>query len=60
MPVWRKSTMQLSCKIFPMKHNIYSKENEEFHGHGEQICGCHGGGRKSGMDWKFGVSRCKL
>ena len=26
--------------------------------HGEQTCGCQGGG--SGMYWEFGVSRCKL
>ena len=24
----------------------------------EQTCGCRGGG--NGMDWEFGVSRCKL
>ena len=30
-------------------------ENKQTHGHGEQTCGCQGGG--SGMDWEFGVSR---
>ena len=33
-------------------------EKKQTYGHGEQICGCQGGG--SGMDWEFGVSRCKL
>ena len=27
---------------------------------GEQTGGCQGGGGESGMDWEFGVSRCKL
>ena len=29
--------------------------------HGEQTCHCRGGGEGggSGMDWEFGVSRCK-
>ena len=30
------------------------------HAHGEQTCGCQGGGERSGMNWEFGVSRCKL
>ena len=36
------------------------------HGHGEQTSGCQGGGGaeggggRSGMDWEFGISRCKL
>ena len=33
-------------------------EKRQTHGRGEQTCGCQGGG--SGMDWEFGVSRCKL
>ena len=33
-------------------------EKKQAHGHGEWTCGCQGGG--SGMDWEFGVSRCKL
>ena len=29
--------------------------------HREQTCGCQGGGAVGGgMDWEFGVSRCKL
>ena len=27
---------------------------------GEQTCGCQEGGEGSGMDWEFGVNRCKL
>ena len=23
-------------------------------------CGCQGGGGRGGMDWEFGISRCKL
>ena len=39
--------------------------NEPFHrkamhGLGEQTCGCQGGGGGSGIDWEFGVNRCKL
>ena len=30
------------------------------HGLGEQICGGQGRGGGSGMDWEFGVNRCKL
>ena len=37
-----------------------STENKENHGHGEQTCGCLGGGGGSDMDWEFGVSTCKL
>ena len=28
--------------------------------HREQTCGCQGGGGWGGMDWEFGISRCKL
>ena len=37
-----------------------STEKKQTHGHGEQTCGCQGGGKGSGMDWDFGVSRYKL
>ena len=30
------------------------------HGHGEQTCGCKGGGGGTEKDWEFGVIRCKL
>ena len=26
----------------------------------EQTCCCQGGGGRGGMEWEFGVSRCKL
>ena len=31
---------------------------EQKHIQGEQTCGCRGGG--GGMDWEFGVGKCKL
>ena len=37
-----------------------SAEQKQTHSHGEQICGCQAGGGGSGMDWEFGVDRCKL
>ena len=37
-----------------------STEKKQTHGLGEQICGCQGGWGRSGMDWEFGFSRCKL
>ena len=37
-----------------------STEEKQIHRHGGQTCGCQGGGGGSGMDWEFGVSRCKL
>ena len=47
--------------------NLMYGTNESFcrketDGLGEQTCGCQGEGEGggSGMDWRFGVSRCKL
>ena len=37
-----------------------SMEQKQTHGHGEQTCGCQGGGEGSGVDREFGVNRCKL
>ena len=37
-----------------------SIEQKQIHRHGEQTCGCQGGGRGSGMACEFEVSRCKL
>ena len=37
-----------------------STEQKQTHRHGEQTCGCQGGGGGSGMDWESGVPRCKL
>ena len=39
---------------------ILSTEQKQTHGHREQAGGCQGGGGEGGMDWEFGVSRCKL
>ena len=41
--------------------NIFA-EQKRTHRHGEQTCSCQGVGKKggSGMDWEFGVNRCKL
>ena len=35
-----------------------STKQKQTHIHGEQTCGCQGGG--SGMDREFGLGRCKL
>ena len=36
-------------------------EQKQTHGPTEQTCGCQGAGvRGRGMDWEFGVNRCKL
>uniref|UniRef100_A0A8D1C830 DUF1725 domain-containing protein n=1 Tax=Sus scrofa TaxID=9823 RepID=A0A8D1C830_PIG len=45
--------------------NLTYGTNEPFHrkenyGLGEQTCGRQRGGGESGMDWDFGVNRCKL
>ena len=37
-----------------------SAKQKQTHRHREQACGYQGGGRKGGMDWEFGISRCKL
>jgi len=37
-----------------------STKQKQTHRHREQICGCQGGGGRSGIDWELGVSRCKL
>ena len=36
-----------------------SMKQKQTHRHREQTCGCQGGGWR-GMEWEFGVSRCKL
>ena len=38
-----------------------STEKKQIYGLRKQTCGCQGlGGGEAGMDWEFGVSRCKL
>ena len=39
--------------------NLSTKQNQT-HAQREQICDCQGEGSRGRMDWKFGVSRCKL
>ena len=36
------------------------QRQKQTHGHGEETCGCQGGGGRSGIDWESGVSRRKL
>ena len=43
-----------------MAHTDLSTEKKQAHGLGEHTCGCQGGGGGSGVDWEFGLSRCKL
>ena len=43
-----------------MAHMSLSTEQKQTHRHGQQTCGCQGGGRGSELDWEFGVKRCKL
>ena len=43
-----------------MMHLNLSTEKKQTYGYGEQTCGYQGGGGGSGMDWEFGVNRCKL
>ena len=35
-------------------------EKKQSHGHGEQTCGCQGGGGGIGMAWELGIDRWKL
>ena len=55
---------QIPNEITYIWYLIYSTNEpfprKETHGLGEQTCGCQVGGRGSGMDWEFGVNRCKL
>ena len=46
--------------FFAALFTIAKTEKKQTHGYGEQTCGFQGGGGGSGMDWEFGVSRCKL
>ena len=36
-----------------------STKQKQTHRHREQTCGCQGGD-EGGMDWEFGISKCKL
>ena len=37
-----------------------SAKQKQTHRHGEQTCGCQEAGGRNGIEWKFGISRCKL
>ena len=50
--------MSLICGIQNMAQMNLSTDQKQTHRCGDQTCNCQGGG--SGMDWEFGVSRCKL
>ena len=41
-----------------MTQTNLSAKQKQTHRHRKQTCSCQGGG--SGMDWEFGVNRCKL
>ena len=43
-----------------MAQTNLSTEKKQTQVHGEQTCGCQGGGGRSGMNWDFGVNTCKL
>ena len=36
-----------------------STEKKQTQGHGEQTCSCQGGWEGNGVDWEFGIGRCK-
>ena len=64
---WSKSERerQISYDITYMWNLKYEKMNvsmkqKQTHRHREQTCSCQGGGGKGGMEWQFGISRCKL
>ena len=44
--------------VLQMAQMSLSAEKKQTHRHGEQTCGCQGGG--SEMVWEVGVSRCIL
>ena len=53
--------ISLMCGIKNTAQMNLSTKQKPTHRHREQTCGCQegwGGGR--GMDWEFGVGRCKL
>ena len=40
--------------------NLFTEKKIIDHQHGEQTCGCQGGGERNRIDWEFGVNRFKL
>ena len=55
-----KYHMLLTCGNQKMEQMYLSTEQKQTQGHRKQTCVCQGERTGSGMDWKFGVSRCKL
>jgi len=53
-----KNCMLLLCGIENMAQMNLPTEQKQTHRHGEQTCGCQGGG--SGLDGEFGLNGCKL
>ena len=43
-----------------MTQTNLSMKQKQNHGHREQTGGCQGRGVGGGMDWEFGIRRCKL
>ena len=56
----KESVVPLICGIYNTTQMNMSMKQKQPHRHREQIWGCQGGGGWGGMDWKFGVSRCKV
>ena len=51
--------LYVESNLYMTQMNLSTKQKQT-HRQREQICDCQGGGEGSGMDWKFGVGRCKL
>ena len=43
-----------------IQHKLTFMKQKQIHKHREQTCGCQGGWGRRGMEWEFGISRCKL
>ena len=53
--------ISLICGIYNMTQMSLSIKQKQTHRHREQTYGCQWGrGGRRGMDWEFGLSRCKL
>ena len=51
--------ISLICGIYNMAQMNLSTKQKQTHRHRDQTCGFWGQGGR-GMDWEFGVGRCKL
>ena len=58
--VRKTNSISLTCGITYMTQMNLSTEKKQTHGLGEQTSGCQTEGRRSEMDWEFGVNRWKL